>query len=133
MPTAPAPAAPEAPLPDPPRVDEVLRSHAELAAPRWQGAADLLVHSPHPEFAELAGAMAARLHEAEAGLPAGRRQELINEERQLLHFLRQRYAGFEPLERPLDRIDRSLADLEAVPVDVVASPKPVPEPMVAPE
>lgn len=117
-----APAEPPRPLPE---VDRVLHEHAQEAAPRWSRAAEILVHSPHPELAELAGAMAARLDAAAvAGLDAAHRQELVNEERQLLHFLRQRYAGYEPLERPLERIDASLQELEATAAEPVASPDP---------
>jgi hypothetical protein len=106
-------------------VDQVLGEHAREAGPRWSRAADTLEHSPHPELAELARGMAGRLDAAAvAGLDAAHRQELVNEERQLLHFLRQRYDGYTPLERPLDRIDQSLRELEAVAAEPVASPDP---------
>lgn len=112
-------------VPVPSIVDQALSEHAQEAAPRWHRAAELLEHSPHPELSELARGMAGRLHAAaESGLDAAHRQELVNEERQLLHFLRQRYDGYIPLERPLDRIDQSLQELEAVTTEPVASPDP---------
>lgn len=105
-------------------VDAALAAHAREAGPRWRQAAGILVHSDQAHLPALADAMAARMNEAAAGLPPGRRQELVVEERQLINHLRQRYAGFAPLMTELDALDASLEALENVGATPVASPPP---------
>ena len=127
---SPADAAQDAPT-DPPRpyappaeVDAALQAHARAARPRWTRAAEILQHSDQEHLGPLAAGLAARMAEAEAGLPADRRQELVVEERQLLNHLRARYVGFAPLMTDLDALDADLAALEGMGAEPVASPPP---------
>lgn len=133
------PAAEEAPATDPPRpfaapaeVDAALQAHARAARPRWEKAADILQHSDQAHLGPLAAGLAARMAEAEAGLPADRRQELVVEERQLLNHLRSRYVGFQPLMAELDALDADLAALEGIGAEPVASPPPKAAPRSGP-
>jgi hypothetical protein len=107
-------------------VDEALVDHAIAAAPAWRAAADILAHSPHPELQELARGFAARLEDAARGIDAPARQELVNEERQLLHFLKTRYAGLTPLERALAPAEESLDRLQAAQAAEGLGPSPRP-------
>jgi uncharacterized protein with von Willebrand factor type A (vWA) domain len=52
------------------------------------------------------------------------RQELINEERQLIEALRQRYEGVPPLMRLLDDLDADLQRVQDQVVEVGPSPDP---------
>lgn len=112
----------------PAEVDAALQAHARAARPRWSKAAEILQHSDQAHLGPLAAGLAARMAEAEAGLPADRRQELVVEERQLLNHLRSRYVGFQPLMAELDALDADLAALESIGAEPVASPPPKPEP-----
>jgi hypothetical protein len=123
---APRKERPAAGAPDPVPVDQALAEHAAVAAPAWRAAADILAHSPHPELQDLAVGFATRLDAAARGLDAPTRQELVNEERQLLHFLKTRYAGLEPLERALAPAERSLDRLQAAQAADGVGPSPRP-------
>lgn len=129
----------EPPSADPPRpyappaeVDAALQAHARAARPRWAKASEILQHSDQAHLGPLAAGLAERLAEAEAGLPADRRQELVVEERQLLNHLRARYVGFAPLMTELDALDADLAVLESIGAEPVASPPPKAEPRSTP-
>lgn len=129
---APPSATPPRPYAPPAEVDAALQVHARAARPRWAKAADILQHSDQAHLGPLAAGLAERLAEAEAGLPADRRQELVVEERQLLNHLRSRYVGFQPLMTELDALDADLAALEAIGAEPVASPPPRAEPSRSP-
>jgi hypothetical protein len=127
-PTEPAPARFGAQSPEQAKdIDIALRDHAIRAVPRWERVHEILGHSNQPDFIELADYVTLRLKEArDQGLAPPYRQELMNEERQLLTTLRTRYADFEPLTVELDALDADLQELEGVPFQPVASPPPGP-------
>ncbi len=123
-----APARSDSSPPDQPKnIDVALQEHATRAVPRWERVHEILGHSKQADFIELADYVTLRLKEArDQGLEAPYRQELMNEERQLVTTLRARYADFEPLRVELDALDSDLKELEAVPFEPVASPPPGP-------
>lgn len=66
----------------------------------------LLSQSDQPDLRDVSAALVARMSDAGvAPLAETDQRDLIAEERQLVNFLRQRYAGFTPLESELDRIE----------------------------
>lgn len=111
LPEAPDPA--DGPTLERPEVDARFAEHADAVRPRWRRVGAVLQGSDQPELQGVAVDIEARLTRAvEEGWPSADRADLVHEQRQLVMFLRQRYAGFEPLEAPLDAIDQELTTMD---------------------
>ncbi len=106
-------------------IDAALVEHAKRAGPRWRRTAKVLAVAIPADYEELAHDMAARVDAAaKTGLDAPHRQELINEERQLVEHLRRRYEGIPEIVDEMDALEADLAALESIPVVVGPSPDP---------
>ena len=110
----------EAPTPD----QVAFSEHARRAEVRWEDSVAVLSHAESSDFAEVAAQLARRMAVVGPTTPAPVRQELINEERQLIDVLQRRYTGVPPLMRIVNDLD---ADLQAV-QDNIRSVGPSPDP-----
>lgn len=110
-PEAPDPAA--GPTLERPEVDARFADHAAAVRPKWRRVGALLEASDQPDLQGVAVEIEGRLGRAVTeDWPRADRADLVHEQRQLVTFLRQRYAGFGPLEGPLADIDAELTRMD---------------------
>ncbi len=103
------PSAEEVSRAEAPPVDD-FAEHLEEVRPLWRDTAEIVAHSTIPELVDIVVGMEERVTQAGA-LPPLERRALVADELQLVSFLRMRYAGFAPLEAPLDRLDAAVREM----------------------
>ncbi len=109
---------------EPTAVQAAFSDHAQRAAVQWSRSVAILEQGDPPLFAEIALQLARRMAAVTPATPAPTRQELINEERQLIEALRRRYEGIPTLMQILDELDTDLQHVQDQVTEVGPSPAP---------